>query len=147
MRTIKQKMVELVARLEYTQEIFKKPKKMLEFKETLVEQAERQYLEKISEKLSDKIQEEVEVLKHQLDIFSKRRTEGLLVAKENGRFEINGLELSCGVAIEYFVTDENHEDHGWNFGRVEYSEGYRFFNVSGWQDFPLQARDLVAVRS
>ncbi|ACV63265.1 hypothetical protein Dtox_2456 [Desulfofarcimen acetoxidans DSM 771] len=80
---------------------------------------------------------------------TKPREEGRLVVNSAGRYSLNGYELTCGHRIEVFIEDENHDDYGWQFGRVEHSEkfgGYYFFNESG-EHHKLTIGMLAAVRN
>ena len=82
---------------------------------------------------------------------AKPRVEGRLVQKTNGRFCLDSYdnELTCGHRIEVFIEDENHDDYGWQFGRVEHSEkfdGYYFFNEGGDEHHKLTTGMLAAVR-
>ena len=71
---------------------------------------------------------------------AKSREEGRLIMQSNGRYSLNGHELTSGHRIEVFIEDES--DYGsWQFGRIEYAEnfgGYYFFNEGGTEHHKLR---------
>ncbi len=101
----------------------------------------------------DAIDRLLDILKH----IQTQRTVGRLVYADNDRYWLKSkgkkiLEFHSGSGIEVFVEDKEHDDYGWNFGRVEYDHGqkgfngYYFFNTSGFDHHPLHAGMLAAIR-
>ena len=81
------------------------------------------------------------------------RIEGKLILKNNGRYVIDNKnydnELTSGQTIEVFIDNEEHDDHGWAFGRIEHAEkygGYYFYNKGGAEHHKLKTGMLAAVR-
>ena len=48
-------------------------------------------------------------------------SEGLLHRKSNGRYELNGQELSCGQEIEYLTSDAFYDSPYWCYGVIEHN--------------------------
>ena len=48
-------------------------------------------------------------------------TEGILHKKENGRYELNSIELTCGHGIEVFMYDECSYRYDWYITRIEHN--------------------------
>lgn len=50
------------------------------------------------------------------------KTEGILRKKSNGRYELNGSELTSGNGIEYLATDDRHHvyDNSGSYQQVAY---------------------------
>lgn len=92
-----------------------------------------------------------------IEYTTKKRTEGKLFLAGNGRYRLKAKckeikEFNCGSEIEVFIDDQNQDDYGWNFGRVEYDHGqrgfngYYFCNSSGYDNHPLKPGMLAAIR-
>ena len=83
---------------------------------------------------------------------AKARVESKLILKQNGRYSLDGLfvyEFTSGSRIEVYIDEENHDDYGWQFGRIEHSEkfgGYYFFNEGGAEHHKITTGMLAAVR-
>ena len=52
--------------------------------------------------------------------------EGILHMQPNGRYECNGIELTCGSPLEVLVTDDFDGSQEWVASRIEASNGYYF---------------------
>ncbi|MTI82395.1 MAG: hypothetical protein FH756_00540 [Firmicutes bacterium] len=92
-------------------------------------------------------------LERKVKYLLKPRSEGKLQEQSNGRYTVvsgsKSFELTCGCAIDLFIPDQDHEDYGWQFGRVEHSDkygGYYFYNLSGWDHHALRHGMTAAVR-
>lgn len=81
------------------------------------------------------------------------KTEGELELNENGRYEVNGVELTCGRGVEYLCTDDYHAtyDDGakdyicvpyWKASRIEHN-GEQYYLVGASE---LESLDSVHVR-
>lgn len=97
--------------------------------ETMEEENIRGALYKAADKLND--------AKRAIEYFSRPTAEGYLTQNRNGRFEMNGHELTSGSAIEVYLNKdyENNIDGGWYSGRVEHTrmenqEGYYFYGAN-----------------
>ncbi|ACV62286.1 hypothetical protein Dtox_1411 [Desulfofarcimen acetoxidans DSM 771] len=95
--------------------------------------------------------DDLSVFTERVERLAKRRVEGNLLLKSNGRFSLdnNTREFTSGHKIEIFVEDKKHDDYGWQFGRVEHSEefsGYYFFNESGIEHHKLTTGMKAAIR-
>jgi hypothetical protein len=49
------------------------------------------------------------------------KTEGVLRKQRNGRYSLNGTELSCGYKLEALVYDDFDERYQWVAGRIEHN--------------------------
>lgn len=69
------------------------------------------------------------------------KDEGVLLPGENGRYTLNGQDITSGYPIEYLVYDDFDEVHLWRSGRIEYYDGdYRIYNYPEIQLAGLRVR-------
>lgn len=52
--------------------------------------------------------------------------EGTLHLQKNGRYEVDGVELTCGSPLEILVQDEGDDYPAWVASRIEANNGYYF---------------------
>lgn len=78
---------------------------------------------KVTAELEDLV-ERLRTAENIIKYFFRPVQEGRLFGLSNGRFEINGNEISCGFPLEVFWEDENC----WLSGRVEHNNGYYFYS-------------------
>jgi len=98
--------------------------------------------------------DDVTSLDRKVKYLLKPQLEGKLRKQSNGRYAVvfgnKYFEvLTCGKPIELFIPDQELEDYGWQFGRVEHSDeygGYYFFNESGWEHYGLHPGMTAAIR-
>lgn len=124
---------------------------------TGLKKAELDYMLKILENADD---HDFGKLVYGMKYFTKpsKRVEGKLSLNNDERYEIKhaGHYFTSGDRIEVFIDNQDSEDNGWQFGRVEYAHGnvrdlkgytgYYFLNYSGWDNHPLQPGMLAAIR-
>lgn len=94
----------------------------------------------ILNKLSD-VSNAIEYLKKPV------HAEGILHKNENGRYEFNDIELSCGYGFEYLASDDRHmryNEHDdyvttpyWSYGRIEH-DGSDYYIVGADKDTVLE---------
>ncbi|AKA71948.1 DUF5348 domain-containing protein [Clostridium scatologenes] len=78
-------------------------------------------------KATEKVIEDLEDFIKTMEHYSKKTKEGYLELNSNGRYELKGIELTCGYPVELW----NDKSHSWNDGRIGHSEeygGYYFYN-------------------
>ena len=64
--------------------------------------------------------EDLKLVTHKIEYYSKPPISGVIHSLPNGHFEIQGHELTCGSSLEIYS-----EKHGeWFLGRVEYDDKY-----------------------
>lgn len=82
-------------------------------------------------------------------VFSARKiTEGRLHKNERGRYEVNGVELTCGSGIDFMCDDGNHDtwdDDGniikspyWKYSSIESAEKYGGYYLTAAPSIPLE---------
>lgn len=52
--------------------------------------------------------------------------EGTLQMNQNGRYEFDGIELTCGCPVEILVQDSEDDPPEWVASRIEADNGYYF---------------------
>lgn len=52
--------------------------------------------------------------------------EGILHMNEHGRFEFDGIELTCGMGVEILVQDYPEDSPEWVASSIEANNGYYF---------------------
>lgn len=72
--------------------------------------------------LFENLIEDLKLVTHKIEYFSKTPISGVIRELPNGHFEIRGFELTCGSPLEIF-SEKNDE---WFTGRVEYDDKYYF---------------------
>ena len=78
--------------------------------------------------------------------YSKEPRTGKLTLNDRGRYEINGIELTCGHGLELFMFSSDECCETWCEGCVEADNGrYYFFNSEGKNKY-LEEGDLARVR-
>ncbi|NMM64370.1 DUF5348 domain-containing protein [Clostridium sp. P21] len=78
-------------------------------------------------KATEKVIEDLEDFTRTIEHYSKLTKEGYLELNRNGRYQLKGIELTCGYPVEIY----NREYNEWNDGRIEHSSdynGYYFYN-------------------
>lgn len=63
--------------------------------------------------------------------------EGILHMNQNGRYECDGMELTCGSPLEVLVQDEESDYPEWVASRIEADHGYYFV---ARRDLPLEGK-------
>lgn len=58
-----------------------------------------------------------------IEHYKQQAMEGILRELPNGRFELGGIELTCGNSMEVYAREEDE----WFSGRVEYGGSYYFY--------------------
>ena len=84
---------------------------------------EKTYEDRVVITAADVLIKAVEQTKKQISSCLPDLITGYLTELPNGRFAINGRELTCGNYLELYVQDR------WITGRVEYAEQYYFYNA------------------
>lgn len=93
------------------------------------EMTEYQLLDKMMDKLND--------LLKMSDYYNKEIVyEGSLVKQANGRYSVNGSELTSGAVIEYLVESDNEPSY-FEKSRIEHANG-DYFIVSRGKDKPIE---------
>lgn len=64
--------------------------------------------------------------------------EGILQMQENGRYEVDGHELSSGSPVEIYVRNEFEEREDWFFTRIEHSTKHGGYYACGCPEITLQ---------
>ena len=75
------------------------------------------------------------------------KVEGALHKNANGRYEVNGIELSSGYGLEYLSLDDRHMRYNdnddyvsttyWGYGRIEH-DGTDYYIVGADKDTKLE---------
>lgn len=81
---------------------------------------------KATEKVIEDLEDFIITIKH----YNKDTEQGYLELNSNGRYVLNGIELTCSYPVELW----NDKSHSWNDGRIEHSDeygGYYFYNYDG----------------
>lgn len=73
--------------------------------------------------LFENLLEDVRLLTHKIEYYSKTPISGVIHELPNGHFEIRGHELTCGSPLEIF--SKRYDE--WFPGRVEYDDKYYFY--------------------
>ena len=114
---------------------------------------EKEELTKLIALCEGTFSDELAVFHARVRHFSLPRIEGKLILKPNGRYILDNkdydYELTSGQSIEVYIDNEEHDDHGWAFGRIEHAEkygGYYFYNKGGAEHHKLETGMLAAVR-
>lgn len=50
--------------------------------------------------------------------------EGILIVNQNGCYEVDGVELTCGSSLEVLLPNEESEYLEWVASRIDYDNGY-----------------------
>lgn len=71
--------------------------------------------------------------------------EGNLWMNQNGRYVVDGLELSCGSVVEILIWDEEEGRSDWAVTRIEHSSQHGGYYAYGYPGVSLQGT-LARVR-
>lgn len=75
-----------------------------------------------------------EILEH---LVSSIIHEGILFVNQNGCYEVDGVELTCGSSLEVLLPDEESEYLVWVSSTIDWDHGYYFV---GMRDLSLEGR-------
>lgn len=75
-----------------------------------------------------------EILEH---LLSPIIHDGILSVNQNGCYEVDGVELTCGSSLEVLLPDEESEYLVWVFSTIDFDHGYYFV---GMRDLSLEGR-------
>lgn len=96
---------------------------MIDMEKMIKNGSEKSFEDKQICLLFENLLEDVRLLTHKIEYYSKTPISGVIRELPNGHFEIRGHELTCGSSLEIFS-----ERYGeWFPGRVEYDNKYYFY--------------------
>lgn len=93
---------------------------------------------KAMEEFISNIEDFINTVEH----YSKDTKEGYLELNCNGRYELKGIELTCGYPVEIYNVKYNE----WNDGRIEHSDEYGDYYFYNYDDKHMSLSDEFKAR-